>query len=97
MAALRVVRVGVADGELLNAVNVRRPVGRIAPVERRVALRELAAECPGATGEELVRLASDVFGWARLGQDIRAALFQDITALFAQGALTGGPDRTTVA
>jgi very-short-patch-repair endonuclease len=76
---------------------VRRPVGRIAPAERQVALRELAAECPGASGEELVRLASDFFGWARLGQDIRAALYQDITALFARGALTGGPDRITVA
>jgi hypothetical protein len=31
------------------------------------------------------------------GTDIRAALYQDITDLFAQGALTGGPDRITVA
>ncbi len=76
---------------------VRRPVGRIAPIERQVALRELAAECPGASGDELVRLTSDFFGWARLGQDIRGALYQDLTALFAEGALTGGPDRITVA
>ncbi|MDT0346219.1 DUF3320 domain-containing protein [Streptomyces litchfieldiae] len=76
---------------------VRRQVGRISPVERQLALRELAAECPGASGEELVRLAADFFGWARLGPDIRAALGQDITALFARGALTGGPDRITVA
>ncbi|MDT0310183.1 DUF3320 domain-containing protein [Streptomyces sp. DSM 44917] len=73
----------------------RRPVGRIAPVERQVALRELAAECPGASGDELVRLACEFFGWARLGQDIRAALHQDLAALFAQGALTGDPGRIT--
>ncbi|WP_326599207.1 hypothetical protein [Streptomyces sp. NBC_01803] len=50
-----------------------------------MALRELATECPGVSGEELVRLACEFFGWARLGPDIRTALHQDITALFAQG------------
>lgn len=73
-----------------------RKVMHIAPAERRLALRELAAECPGVSGAELIRLACDFFGWKRLGPDIRAALQGDIAELYAEGVFVGAEGRITV-
>ncbi|GAA2342716.1 hypothetical protein GCM10010246_30110 [Streptomyces cuspidosporus] len=73
-----------------------RKVMHIAPAERRLALRELAAESPGVTAEELMRLACDFFGWKRLGPDIRAALQADVAELYAQGVFVGAEGRITV-
>ncbi len=42
-----------------------RKVTLIAPGERQLALSELAAECPGMSQDELIRLACEFFGWRR--------------------------------
>ncbi|MYW35186.1 DUF3320 domain-containing protein, partial [Streptomyces sp. SID2119] len=70
-----------------------RKVTLIAPAERRLALTELAAECPGMSQDELIRQACEFFGWRRTGADIRTALQSDITELYRQGLFQGGPDR----
>lgn len=70
-----------------------RPVVQIAPAERRLALYELAAECPGMSEDELIRLTCDFFGWRRMGRDIRDCLEADIADLSTSGRLGGGPDR----
>ncbi|WP_051951129.1 DUF3320 domain-containing protein [Actinacidiphila yeochonensis] len=89
----------VADGDFLDAVgrqvlrarrpaaDVTRKCAHLPATERRLALRELTAESPGMSRDELVRQTSDYFGWKRLGPDIRSALDADIAALLAQGAL----------
>ncbi|UCM87228.1 DUF3320 domain-containing protein [Streptomyces marincola] len=74
---------------------VTRRVGQIAPVERQLVLRELAAEMPGISGSELMTRAGDFFGWKRLGPDIRSALEKDLVALFGLGHLHGGEDSLT--
>ncbi|MER7877015.1 hypothetical protein ABTY63_26210 [Streptomyces solisilvae] len=74
-----------------------RQAAHIAPAERRLALQELAAECPGMSREELLRQACDFFGWRRLGQDIRAALEADVAELCAQGVFVDAGGRITVA
>ncbi|MFJ1581869.1 DUF3320 domain-containing protein [Streptomyces sp. NPDC088197] len=90
----------VADGEFLDAVarselrarhpaaDVLRKCAHIPAVERQLALRELTAESPGMSRDELVRQTCDYFGWKRRGPDIRSALDTDIAALLAEGALT---------
>ncbi|MGW1116284.1 DUF3320 domain-containing protein [Streptomyces tanashiensis] len=72
-----------------------RKVLHVAPAERRLALRELAAECPGMSEEELMKQACEFFGWRRMGSDIRAALASDIEELHRSDRLTGAPDRIT--
>ncbi|MBU3862880.1 DUF3320 domain-containing protein [Streptomyces sp. 4503] len=73
-----------------------RQAVHIAPAERRLALRELATECPGMSREELLRQACDFFGWRRLGQDIRAALEADVAELYEKGVFVGTEGRITV-
>ncbi|MFD0150488.1 DUF3320 domain-containing protein [Streptomyces sp. NPDC055721] len=73
-----------------------RKVLHVAPVERTLALWELAAECPGMSDEELMKQACEFFGWRRLGPDIRATLASDIKELHRGRRMTGGPDRITV-
>ncbi|MFJ5233218.1 DUF3320 domain-containing protein [Kitasatospora sp. NPDC088391] len=72
-----------------------RKVLHVPSAERRLALYELASECPGMSREELVRAASDFFGWGRLGTDIRSALESDIEQLFKETRLAGTDDRIT--
>jgi hypothetical protein len=79
-----------------GAGEVVRKVLHVAPAERRLALWELAAECPGMSAEELMKQTCDFFGWRRLGPDIRATLSSDIEALHHGDRMTGGPDRITV-
>jgi very-short-patch-repair endonuclease len=82
----------VADRKELDA---RAPLGgdsprkaaHIAPVERQLALYELAAECPGMSRDELVRHAGEFFGWRRMGRDIRNFLDSDIDELHRRGKL----------
>lgn len=57
------------------------------PVERQLALYELAAECPGTSRDELVRHASEFFGWRRTGRDIRSFLDSGIDELLRRGRL----------
>ncbi|WP_030543460.1 DUF3320 domain-containing protein [Streptomyces albus] len=64
-----------------------RKFAHVAPDERKLALYELAAECPGMTGEELVRQTCDYFGWRRVTKDTRAGLEADIADLCAQRRL----------
>ncbi|MEU5728869.1 MULTISPECIES: DUF3320 domain-containing protein [Streptomyces] len=98
-----------ADGDFLDTADrqdlkarhpadgtTARQAAHIAPAERRLALRELAAECPGMSRDELLRQACDFFGWRRLGQDIRAALESDVAELYAQGVFMGAEGRITV-
>ncbi|MFG3045573.1 DUF3320 domain-containing protein [Streptomyces sp. NPDC048241] len=72
-----------------------RKVVHIAPGERHVALRELAAECPGMTEDELVKQTCEFFGWRRTGKDIRDRLAADIAELRRAGRLQGGPDQVS--
>ena len=99
-----------ADGDFLDAADRQalkarppadgsapRQAAHIAPAERRLALQELAAECPGMSREELLRQACEFFGWKRLGPDIRAALETDVAELYAHGVFVGAEGRITVA
>ncbi|MFG3195726.1 DUF3320 domain-containing protein [Streptomyces sp. NPDC048208] len=72
-----------------------RKVVHIAPGERHVALYGLAAECPGLTEDELIKLACEFFGWRRTGKDIRDRLAADIAELRGAGRLQGGPDQVS--
>ncbi|MEO3974497.1 DUF3320 domain-containing protein [Streptomyces sp. CAU 1734] len=109
-AAAGLVRRGVAvnDGEFYDLagrpeLRARRPEGdagvrkihQIAPAERRLALCQLAAECPGMSQDELIRQAVEFFGWRRAGKDIRDGLVSDIAALQRERRLGGGPGRIT--
>ncbi|PVC84821.1 DUF3320 domain-containing protein [Streptomyces sp. CS090A] len=76
-----------------QAGETARKVTLIAPAERRLALTELAVECPGMSQDELIRQACEFFGWRRTGADIRTALESDITELYRQGRFQGGPNR----
>ncbi len=64
-----------------------RKAAHIAPAERRLALYELAAECPGMSRDELVRNAGEFSGWRRMGRDIRSFLDSDIDELHCRGRL----------
>ncbi|WP_370413515.1 DUF3320 domain-containing protein [Streptomyces fradiae] len=64
-----------------------RKAAHIAPVERQLALYELAVECPGMSRDELVRHAGEFFGWRRMGRDIRSFLDSDIDDLHRRGRL----------
>ncbi|MEU4178030.1 hypothetical protein [Streptomyces sp. NPDC026589] len=85
-----------ACGSRTEAGETARKVTLIAPAERQLALRELAAECPGMSQDELIREACEFFGWRRTGADIRTALESDIADLYRRGRLQGGPDRISV-
>ncbi|MDT3395390.1 DUF3320 domain-containing protein [Streptomyces sp. B1866] len=79
------------------AAGVPRKCAHVPPPERHLALRELAAECPGMSRDELIRQTCDFFGWKRLGPDIRTTLAADLDALLAQGTLTQTPSGITAA
>lgn len=95
------------DGEFVDSADrdelrARHPGGRtprkavhVAPAERRLALYELAVECPGMSDSELIRQACEFFGWRRVGSDIRGLLEADIVALFGEGKLSGAAGRIT--
>ncbi|GAA2490393.1 hypothetical protein GCM10010406_28150 [Streptomyces thermolineatus] len=72
-----------------------RKLGHTAPAERRLALHELAAECPGMSRDELVRCTCEFFGWKRLTKDVRALLEADVAELYDRGMLTGSSGRIT--
>ena len=97
-----VVEDGFVGATGASAVTARTPgteavrkVHHIAPAERRVALRELVAECPGMSRDELIRQTAAHFGWKRLGPDIRATLDTDIGALRDAGTLAEADGRLT--
>ncbi|MFJ1708033.1 DUF3320 domain-containing protein [Kitasatospora sp. NPDC088346] len=97
------------DGEFVDAVRDDGPKARhpehdaprkfahVAPRERRLALRELAAECPGMTVDELVRQVSEFFGWRRVTRDTRAGLEADVEHLRTEGVLDAGSGGIRVA
>jgi very-short-patch-repair endonuclease/DNA polymerase III delta prime subunit len=74
-----------------------RKIVHIAPAERHLALRELAAECPGMSEDELIKQVCEFFGWRRTGKDIRECLAGDIADLYEQRRLEGGPERVSAA
>ena len=63
----------------------------IAPAERRLALYEPAAECPGMSRDELIRQTCEFFGRRRTGRDIREFLESDIGELLKQAKLAFVP------
>jgi very-short-patch-repair endonuclease len=90
----------VVQGDFLDTVNrsdlrARHPVAdairkcpHIPATERQLVLRELTAESPGMSRDELIRQTCDYFGWKRRGPDISSALDADIAVLLAGGVLT---------
>jgi hypothetical protein len=78
---------GELQARVPSSGDTPRKAAHIAPVERQLALYELAAECPGMSRDELVRHAGEFFGWRRMGRDIRGFLDSDIDELRRQGRL----------
>ncbi|WP_372410172.1 DUF3320 domain-containing protein [Streptomyces luteireticuli] len=64
-----------------------RKVALVPAVERRFALCRVVEEGPGTHREDLMREAARLFGWTRLGPDIRAELTKDVDAMVAEGCL----------
>ncbi|MGW4535418.1 DUF3320 domain-containing protein [Nocardia sp. NPDC004340] len=58
-----------------------RKVGEVPPAERRLALRNVITDASGALPEEAIREVAEIFGWSRLGADIRAQLNNDVEIL----------------
>lgn len=58
-----------------------RKVGEVPPEERRLAVRHVIADAPGALPEEVIREVAGILGWSRLGADIRSQLTADIEML----------------
>ncbi|MER5782836.1 DUF3320 domain-containing protein [Streptomyces mobaraensis] len=91
----RIARLGTAyDRPGREVVHVRTPTAACArkvllvpAAERRFALCRVAAEGPGTQREDLMREVARLFGWTRLGPDIRKELTKDIDALAAEGRL----------
>ncbi|MGW1324756.1 DUF3320 domain-containing protein [Streptomyces antibioticus] len=75
------------DARVPGEGDTPRKAAHIAPVERQLAVYELAAECPGTSRDELVRHAGEFFGWRRTGRDIRSFLDSDIDELLRRGRL----------
>ncbi|MFI8274552.1 DUF3320 domain-containing protein [Streptomyces sp. NPDC085929] len=70
-----------------------RKIAHVSPAERQLAMRELVLECPGMNRDELLQQTRELFGWKRMGADIRTALESDIEELLGGGGLSGAPDR----
>jgi very-short-patch-repair endonuclease len=87
-SALDVVRVPVADDE-----DTQRPVKHLPPEELRLAVGEFIADAHPITREELTTRVARLFGWARRGPDIRAALEDAVDALLAGGEVSEVGDR----
>ncbi|WP_246430530.1 DUF3320 domain-containing protein [Streptomyces rectiverticillatus] len=64
-----------------------RKVGLVPAVERRFALCRVVDEGPGTHRQDLIRETARLFGWTRIGPDIRHGLTADIDALIAEGRL----------
>lgn len=62
-----------------------RRVDQVPPAERRLAIRELDEESPGMTRDELIERTARLFGWQRLGSDIRTTLENDLDHLIGNG------------
>ncbi|MFR9795181.1 DUF3320 domain-containing protein [Streptomyces sp. MS06] len=75
------------DARVPGEGDTPRKAAHIAPIERQLALYELAAECPGVSRDELVRHTGEFFGWRRMGRDIRSFLDSDIDELLRRGRL----------
>ncbi|MEV0402979.1 DUF3320 domain-containing protein [Actinoallomurus sp. NPDC050550] len=76
-----------------NTEDVSRRISDVPVIERETALLRTVEESPGITEEELRRAVARVFGWRRMGGDIRAALTDDLTGLAGRGLIEGLPDR----
>ncbi|WP_194890882.1 DUF3320 domain-containing protein [Catenulispora pinisilvae] len=62
-----------------------RKVDQVPATERRLAIRRLDEESPGMTRDELIERTARLFGWQRLGSDIRATLENDLDHLIGNG------------
>ncbi|MEV6671992.1 DUF3320 domain-containing protein [Streptomyces sp. NPDC051162] len=91
----KIVRLGTAydrPGREITSMRTPTPecarkVGLVPAVERRIALCRVVEEGPGTHREDLMREAARLFGWNRIGPDIRHGLTTDIDALIAEGRL----------
>ncbi|MEY9927806.1 very-short-patch-repair endonuclease [Catenulispora sp. GP43] len=64
-----------------------RDIDHVSPAERQLAIRRLAEESPGMTRNEIVERTARLFGWRRVGSDIRSALESDLVSLISNGML----------
>ncbi|MEH6373329.1 DUF3320 domain-containing protein [Streptomyces sp. KLMMK] len=89
----KIVRTGTAydrPGRAITCMRTPTPecnrkAGLVPATERRFALRRVVDEGPGTHREDLMREAARLFGWTRIGPDIRRALTADIDALITEG------------
>jgi Tfp pilus assembly pilus retraction ATPase PilT len=80
-----------------NTENVSRLISDVPAIERETAILRMIDEFPGTGEEELRRAVARVFGWRRMGNDIRSALTDDLTTLATRGQIAGLPDRIRIA
>jgi hypothetical protein len=80
----------------VNTEDVKRNVGDVPSLEREIALLRTVEESPGITEEEVRKEVARVFGWQRVGPDIRAALTDDLTSLARRGLIEGLPNRIRI-
>ncbi|WP_130797209.1 DUF3320 domain-containing protein [Streptomyces otsuchiensis] len=66
---------------------VARKVGQVPSVERQLAMRRMVEESPGVHGDDLLREVARLFGWTRIGPDIRKALTSDMDELVTRQAI----------
>jgi hypothetical protein len=64
-----------------------RDIDHVSPAERQLAIRRLAEESPGMTRSEIIERTARLFGWRRVGPDIRSALESDLIWLVGNGTL----------
>ncbi|GLY74095.1 DUF3320 domain-containing protein [Actinoallomurus iriomotensis] len=76
-----------------NTEDVSRRISDVPVIERETALLRTIEESPGITEEQLRKEVARVFGWRRMGGDIRAAFTDDLTGLAGRGLIEGLPDR----
>ncbi|HEY9438404.1 MAG TPA: hypothetical protein VIS29_07095 [Streptomyces sp.] len=75
---------------------VQRPMERVAPAERQLALIGLINDEPGRSFDEIVPEAVHFFGWTMSKRGVKSALASDLYRLRDQGRITGWPDALVV-
>jgi Protein of unknown function (DUF3320) len=73
----------------------RRTVAQVYGDELDLALIKLAADAAGISADELMTRVARIYGWERVGSDIKERLSGKIAALLGNGDLRGTMDSLT--